>query len=375
VGTLRLLTMEGVPEAHAGEIFACAYSPDGAMVLSGGWDGFLRAWDAGTGHSLAALPASAKPLSACAVSPDGRLWLSGSMEGMLTAWDPASQSQTWTFMAHTRPISSIRYATDGQSFATTSWDRQIALRKVTKEREPRILGGHVDIVSGCGFVNGGRQLVSWSYDGSVRMWDCVTGREIAQLGDHVTRVTAGDVSPDGLWAVTGGLDGALKLWSLADHTEAGAAILPAEVRGIYFLMDGSSFVAVDADGLLTLLSAPGFEVQDQLALEAKAQCGALAPLADQLAIGAEDGCVRLVAIEGFEESSLPVIMTQGIRQTSSGFDRLFGRTRSMPTYRYTCPACHESPEATGSAPAGEFGCPACGRRLRVASTVPQMQPQ
>jgi hypothetical protein len=64
-----------------------------------------------------------------------------------------------------------------------------------------------------------------------------------------------------------------------------------------------------------------------------------------------------------------------MRQTSSGFDRLFGRTRTLPTYRYLCPACREESEGTGQAPAGDFACPVCGRRLRVASTVPQMQPQ
>jgi dipeptidyl aminopeptidase/acylaminoacyl peptidase len=375
VGTLRLLTTDEVPEGHAGEVFACSYSPDGALVVSAGWDGALRGWDAGSGMSLVSISAAAKPLSACAVTPDGKSWWAGSMEGMLTAWDPASQTPLWTFMAHTRPISAIRFAPDGQTLATTSWDRQVALRKTGKEREPRVLAGHTDIVAGCCFAAGGRQLLSWSYDGTVRLWDVTTGREVALLGDHGTRVTAGDVSPDGHWAVTGGMDGNLKLWSLTDLAEADAAVLPAEVRGLFHLSDGSSFVAVNADGLLTLLSAPNFEVHDQLALEVKTQCGALAPLADQLALGGDDGRVRFVAVEGFEETAVPVTVAQGVRVTSTGLDRLFGRTRSLPTYRFACPACRQETEGTGAAPAGEFACPACGRRLRVAGTMPQMQPQ
>ncbi len=375
VGTLRLLAVEGAVEGHAGEVYACAYGPDGAMVLSGGWDGHLRAWDAASGQSLAAVPAAAKPLSACAISPDGRCWLSGSMEGMLTAWDPVSRAPFWTFVAHTRPVSAIRFAPDGLQMATASWDRQVALRKLGKEREPRVLAGHLDIVAGCCFAAAGRQLVSWSYDGSVRLWDVAAGREAATLGEHGTRVTAGDVSPDGQWAVSGGLDGGLKLWSLADGTEAGAAVLPAEIRGLFFLPDGASFVAADAEGLLTLLSAPGFEVQDQLALEAKTLCGALAPAADQLVVGGEDGRVRFVAVGGFEETALPVTVTQGIGQASVGLDRLFGRTRSVPVYRFTCPACRAGAEGTGDPPGGEFACRGCGRRLRVGGTVPQLQVQ
>jgi hypothetical protein len=203
----------------------------------------------------------------------------------------------------------------------------------------------------------------------------VTGRELALLGEHGTRVTAGDISPDGHWAVTGGMDGGLKLWSLVDMTEVGAAVLPGEVRGLFLLPDGASFLAADAEGLVTLLNAPGFEVQDQLALDSKIQAGSLAPVADQLAVGCEDGIVHFLAIEGFEEAALPVTVTQGFKQTSIGFDRLFGRTRSVPTFSFACPACRQGSELTGSAPGGEFACPLCGRRLRVASTLPVMQAQ
>ena len=42
MATLRLLASNPNAEGHKGEAFACAYTPDGAYVLSGGWDGHLR---------------------------------------------------------------------------------------------------------------------------------------------------------------------------------------------------------------------------------------------------------------------------------------------------------------------------------------------
>ena len=80
MGTLRLLEATSPADRHDGEVFGCAYTPDGACVLTGGWDGNLRLWDAGTGAQMTALPVSPKPLSSCAVTPDGQHWLSGSME-------------------------------------------------------------------------------------------------------------------------------------------------------------------------------------------------------------------------------------------------------------------------------------------------------
>src|SRR5262245_676190 len=82
VGTLRLLDAAR-PARHEGEGFACDFTTDGAYVLSAGWDGHLRLWEAASGEAIADQAVSAKPLSACAFSPDGRQWLAGSMEGMM----------------------------------------------------------------------------------------------------------------------------------------------------------------------------------------------------------------------------------------------------------------------------------------------------
>src|SRR5689334_21808163 len=104
VGTLRLLEPESLPERQDGEIYSCAYTPDSAFVLSGGWDGKLRLWDVVTGSPVLELSASPKPLSCCAISPDGHQWLTGSMAGLLGLWDGVSQHLIENFVAHTRPI-------------------------------------------------------------------------------------------------------------------------------------------------------------------------------------------------------------------------------------------------------------------------------
>src|SRR5947209_4391382 len=118
VALLRLLD---VPpgEGHSGEIFAVAYSSDGAYALSAGWDGHLRLWEAAGGNPVSALAVGLKPLSACAFAPDDRSWLAGSMEGLLSAWDAAGHQVQYNFLAHTRPVSSVRFSPDGKLLATT----------------------------------------------------------------------------------------------------------------------------------------------------------------------------------------------------------------------------------------------------------------
>jgi WD40 repeat protein len=351
-------------ERHNGEIYSCAYTADGAFILSAGWDGHLRLWDAATGAVLTSLPASPKPLSACAFSPDGRQWLSGSMEGLLGIWDGVSYQTLSSFLAHTRPISAICYAPDGQTLATASWDRLVTVRKVGKEREGRNLSGHLDIVAGCRFTVDGKALVSWSYDGTIKLWDLHLGKEVGTLEGHTDRVATAALSPDGRWLLSGGRDAMLRLWDLEEQTELAALNVGAEVRLCCALLDGTSAVVADAVGRLFLLSVPSFQVQSQTQTPFKVMCGALAPSGLQLALGGEDGVIHLVEVEGFEEASLVVLAHQEMREHSTMLGRFFGTTRLTPMYRYTCPACQRTMEVE-TLPQRPVHCPGCRRSLSV----------
>jgi WD40 repeat protein len=72
VATLRLQAAPQTTEGHTGEIYSCAFAPDGTTVLSAGWDGHLRLWDTVSSEALAFVKVGPKPLSCCAVAPDGK---------------------------------------------------------------------------------------------------------------------------------------------------------------------------------------------------------------------------------------------------------------------------------------------------------------
>jgi WD40 repeat protein len=372
VGTLRLLDSPS-SERHDGEVYTCAYTPDSSFVLSGGWDGMLRLWDASTGVPVTSVPASPKPLSCCASSPDGLQWLTGSMEGLLTIWDGVSHQILQSFLAHTRPISSICFAPDGQSLATASWDRQVTIRKSGgNERDGRHLSAHLDIVAGCRFTIDGKHLISWSYDGTIKLWERHSLREVATLTAHKDRVTTLALSPDGRYALSGGRDAMVHLWDLEEHTEVATVNLGAEVRACFYLLDGESVVVADAVGRLFLMSSPSFEVQAQIQTPFKVLCGDLAPSGMHIALGGEDGLLHFVALEGFEEASLVITATQNVRQEANILDRFLGKTRYTRTWNFTCPACRQKSEIS-KLPADAFPCPRCSRLLRVHANVPQLQ--
>jgi WD40 repeat protein len=61
-------------------------SPDGKRVLSGGFDGTMRLWDAATGEELSRLDGHADLVYCVAFSRDGRMALSSSYDKTLCLW-------------------------------------------------------------------------------------------------------------------------------------------------------------------------------------------------------------------------------------------------------------------------------------------------
>jgi WD40 repeat protein len=372
VASLQPLDTDQPVEGHGGEVYCCAYTADGTLLLTAGWDAYLRLWDASTGGQVTALQAGNKPLSCCAISPNSKQWMSGSMEGMLSFWDAITHETEFSFLAHTRPISALRHSPGGDQIATASWDRQIILRKVGREREGRLLGSHRDIVAGCRYTADGNRLLSWSHDGTVRFWDVEAAREICTLEGHQDRVTAAAVSLDGRWAASGGRDGQVKLWDLEQRAELTSVRPGAEVRGCFFLLDGASVLTVDENGWLLLLSVPEFEVMAELQTNLRVMCAELSPTGRQLALGGEDGHVYRIAVEGRDDVPLLVTATQGTKPTAGLLDKLFGKVKMVTYYQYVCPACGRTTEAR-QLPNHPFACAGCKRPLQITARLRQPQ--
>jgi WD40 repeat protein len=369
VPAFRLKPIDAESTGHHGEVFACAFAPDGRYVVSGGWDAHLRVWDVGTGSEWAGFQVGRKPVSACVVSPDGTRLLSGCLEGFLSQWDAAQHHPISSFLAHPRPISCIAFAPDASRFATASWDRTIVLRNRSDEREGQALHGHDDIVSGCLFTPDGKSLISWSHDGNVYLWNLAQLQKPHRLTSHDDRVTSAAISPDGHYAAFGSRAGHLKLCDLRLHKEISSSTAGAEIRACFFLLHGKSLVVVNQHGELLCLSVPDLESQHQLRTETGVQCAALSPAGNCIALGCDDGRVRLIVVEGFDSSPLVVNVARLTRRSATRIQRIFGRSTLEQVYRCTCPVCRNDMELSCASPGDTSVCSGCRRPLMVGSLL------
>src|SRR5262249_29217670 len=149
--------------------------------------------------------------------------------------------------------------------------------------------------------------------------------------------------------------------------ELASCSLPAEVKACCFLLDGQSLVAVDAHGRLTLHALPGLEVQAELATSLPVQYAELAPAGDRIALACDNGQVRFVAVEGFDEVPLLVTATRTGGRTATRLQRLFGKPREVHAYVCTCPVCRKAIELSAEKFGRPVPCPGCRRQLRIAT--------
>src|SRR5665648_622449 len=208
---------------HTGNVYACAFSPDGRRIVSGSGDDTLKLWDAETGRCNATFEGHDDLVNSCAFSPDGRRVVSGAgyrytsvdrdgRDKTLKIWDAETGACEATLEGHTSGVTSCAFSPDGRRIVSASEDRTLKLWDVESGACEATLEGHGDVVEACAFSPDGRRIASGSRDKTLKLWDAEAGDCEPTVEGHGGRVLACAFSPDGRRIVSASNDGTLMLW-------------------------------------------------------------------------------------------------------------------------------------------------------------------
>ncbi len=177
LGTTRLRHMQGVE--------GVAFSPDGKLLASCGWDDSIRLWNVATGAAAGRfVPDDAGTVFAVAFSPDGARLASVGDGGRVRMWDIASGTQAWMEQAGGDRAYGVAFSPDGARVATAGggvaaimlWDAATGQELARYETEPD--GGDARPVA---FSPDGSKLVKGSSRGRIEAWDVASGRKLWQI--------------------------------------------------------------------------------------------------------------------------------------------------------------------------------------------------
>lgn len=221
-GTSRLvgrLTSEGAPSPSAVRWIHCLrFSPDGLRVVAAMNQKSLVCWDIASRKRLWAVPA---PMAlTAAFSPDGKLLLTGGWDCRLHFHDAATGQERRVVKVDQVPesqggptfVDSIDFSSDGKLLATGHHDGLIRLWDPVTGTVTRFLPAHDDPIFCVRFSRDGAWLVSGSVDGSIRLFEVATGNQLLKLNGLETWIRHAEFSPDNKAVLSSGGNEIL-LWS------------------------------------------------------------------------------------------------------------------------------------------------------------------
>jgi hypothetical protein len=293
----------GTVPAHTGGVSALAVCPTGAIVVTGGADGTLKAWHPGRLAEAHRIAGEVGLVEQVAVDPTGRWAASVAMrlnpaDIGVQLWDLATGAEIRRYRGPVDNLLSVAISPDGRRLAAGSADGSAWVWPVEQSDLSVIrLRGHRGPVTAVLFLPGGAEsLLTGGDDGMIRQWDLRTetgkrglpvpvGRirslafsrladkriAVAGSGGLVVRqrdgsftpvggagpVRAVAFSPDGQRLASAHPDGAVRVWRAADGGAIGALTgHPAEATCVGWSADGTAVFAGGKDGTLRRWPGP-----------------------------------------------------------------------------------------------------------------------
>lgn len=289
---------------HWSEADCLAFTPDGKLLASGGYDKDIRIWDVNTMEEWAVLRGHTARVAALSFATD-RLLASSSDDTTVRIWDIGKAKQEpIDIKGHVGAVAALAFSPTAKKLACGGADKVVRIWDLTdKTPKATALPAHGNIVTCLAFSSDGNTLATGSADAMVRLFDVATAKpKEPVLKGHVGLVLSVAFSPDGTMLASGGQDKTVRLWKV--DGSAGPAPLAGHsnmVRSVAFCSDGKTLASAGDDRTIILWNVAAPMPQQVVSITAHAtriDALAFAPDGKTLASCGEDTTVRLWNVAG-----------------------------------------------------------------------------
>src|SRR5579883_3098593 len=202
---------------HGDVIQDLAFSPDGKILASCGYDRLIKLWDMTAKKELNVLKDHSDSVYGVAFSPDGRLLASAAADRAVKVWDVATGRRLYTLGESTDWVYAVAWSPDGRHLAGAGVDKSIRVWQASAEggRIVQSVFAHEAPVLRLAFTSDGSTLYSLSEDRTLKAWDAKQMVERKVYERQPETILSLAVRPDGKQIALGRYDGVLALLDAA----------------------------------------------------------------------------------------------------------------------------------------------------------------
>jgi WD40 repeat protein/beta-lactamase regulating signal transducer with metallopeptidase domain len=220
-----------VLSGHTGGINSLAFTPDNKTLITGSLDHSLRFWNVADGKCTKTI-AEAHPdwILSIAISRDGKTLVTGSRDNTAKVWDLPAGKQRHLLTGHTNWAEGVAISPDNKTVVTASPDTTAKLWDATTGKLLHTLTGHTSGLNVAIFFAGGKRLVTCSHDQTVRFWDVLSGMPDGTITTtHDQTIYALTITPDEKQVISGSWDKSVKIHDTVTHEEK-TTLIPKRYR-------------------------------------------------------------------------------------------------------------------------------------------------
>jgi len=222
-GEIRLyfIPPSGVPalkpdlviSAHPDQVLGLAFSPDGQILASCGYDRLVKLWKVPTGEALATLKDHSDAVYDVAFASHGGLLASVAADRTVKIWDVRTGHRLYSLGEATDWLYTVTWHPDGRRVAAGGVDRSIRVWEARADgaRLLHSVFAHQGAVLRLAYSPDGKLLVSLGEDRVVKVWDAARMTELRVLPAQPETTLSLAVRPDARQLALGRFDGALIL--------------------------------------------------------------------------------------------------------------------------------------------------------------------
>lgn len=201
------------PGAHADVILDLAFSPDGKVLASCGYDMRVKLWDAATGKELQTLKDHSDSVYSVSFNRDGKLLATCAADRAVKVWDVASGRLLYTLSEATDWMYAVAWHPTADLLAGGGVDRSIRIWRTGSEkgRIARSVFAHEGSITRLIYARDGKTLYSLGEDRIVKAWDAerMVERKVYEAQAELPLTMA--LRPDGKQLALGRFDGVVVL--------------------------------------------------------------------------------------------------------------------------------------------------------------------